>query len=186
MIPQNFTSALLAGEEPQISVYELKATETSIMVKMKTSVIADEMRNTAGLIGAAWTEATDSDSQFAAVMQRAEQHSVGSIRTDYDLYPKEGLSIVTGFTLMFLMGLVTSSVSLIMDDRRERTMKRMFSAPVRSYEIALGNFLGSFIVGLIQIVVVLALGRYVLQFDFGLPLYLYFWFLQHLCSFPWA
>ncbi|MEK5282111.1 MULTISPECIES: ABC transporter permease [Paenibacillus] len=174
LIPQNFTSALLAGEEPQISVYELKATETSIMVKMKISVIADEMRNTAGLIGAARAEATGSDSQFAAVMQRAEQHSVGSIRTDYDLYPKEGLSIVTGFTLMFLMGLVTSSVSLIMDDRRERTMKRMFSAPVRSYEIALGNFLGSFIVGLIQIIVILALGRYVLQFDFGLPLYLYF------------
>lgn len=174
VIPSNFTTALLAGEEPQISIYELKTTETSIMVKLKTSAIADEMRSTAELIGAASREDNDSDSQFAAVMQRAEQHSIGSIRTDYDLYPKESLGTVTGFTLMFLMGLVTSSVSLIMDDRRERTMKRMFSAPVRSFEIALGNFLGSFIVGIIQIIVVLALGRYVLNFEFGLPLYLYF------------
>lgn len=173
-IPADFTSALLAGEEPQISIYELKTTETSVMVKLKTSAIADEMRNTAALIGAASGAATDRNSQFTTVIQRAEQHSIGSIRTDYNLYPREGLGLVTGLTLMFLMGLVTSSVSLIMDDRRKRTMMRMFSAPVRSYEIALGNFLGSFMVGLIQIVVVLALGRYVLRYDYEVPLYLYF------------
>lgn len=173
-IPADFTSALLAGEEPQISIYELKTTETSIMVKLKTSAIADEMRDTAALIGADSEGTADRNSQFTAVMQRAEQHSVGSIRTDYNLYPREGLGMVTGLTLMFLMGLVTSSVSLIMDDRRKRTMMRMFSAPVRSYEIALGNFLGSFMVGLIQIVVVLALGRFVLRYDYEVPLYLYF------------
>lgn len=174
LIPRDFTSALLAGEEPQISVYELKTTETSIMMKLKIKAMADEMRNTAALIGAIPSGTTDSASQFAAVMQSAEPHRIGSIKTDYDLYLREDLSIVTGFTLMFLMGLVTSSVSLIMDDRRERTMKRMFSAPVRSYEIALGNFLGSFIIGLIQILVVLLVGRYVLQYNYGLPLYLYF------------
>ena len=174
MIPANFTSALLAGQEPQISVYELKTTETSVMVKLKTSAIADEMRNTAALIGATNEEAKESEAQFVAVIERAEQHSVGSIRTDYNLYPRVGLGVVTGFTLMFLMGLVTSSVSLIMADRRGRTMLRMFSAPVRSYEIAIGNFLGSFIVGVIQIVVVLGLGHYVLGYDYGVPLYLYF------------
>ncbi len=174
LIPANFTPALLAGQEPQISVYELKTTEASVMVKLKTSAIADEMRNTAALIGATNEEAKGSEAQFVAVMERAEQHSVGSIRTDYNLYPRVGLGVVSGFTLMFLMGLVTSSVSLIMADRRGRTMLRMFSAPVRSYEIAIGNFVGSFIIGLIQIVVVLVLGHYVLRYDYGVPLYLYF------------
>ena len=174
LIPANFTSAILAGQEAQISVYELKTTETSVMIKLKTSTIADEMRNTAARIGAINEEAKDSEAQFVAVMENVKQHSVGSIRTDYNLYPNQGLGIVTGFTLMFLMGLVTSSVSLIMADRRGRTMLRMFSAPVRSYEIAIGNFLGSFSIGLIQIVIVLALGRYVLRYDYGVPMYLYF------------
>jgi ABC-2 type transport system permease protein len=174
LIPAGFTSALLAGEEPQISVYELKTNETSVMIKLKASAIADEMRNTATIIGAANEGSSDDDAQFATVMQRAEQHSIGSIRTDYNLYPREGLGVVTGLTLMFLMSLVTSSVSLIMDDRKGRTMMRMFSAPVRSYEIAIGNFLGSFMVGLIQIVVVLALGRWVLHYDYEVPIYLYF------------
>ena len=174
LIPANFTPALLAGQEPQISVYELKTTEASVMVKLKISAIADEMRNTAALIGDTNEEAKGSEAQFVAVMERAEQHSVGSIRTDYNLYPRVGLGVVSGFTLMFLMGLVTSSVSLIMADRRGRTMLRMFSAPVRSYEIAIGNFVGSFIIGLIQIVVVLVLGHYVLRYDYGVPLYLYF------------
>lgn len=51
---------------------------------------------------------------------------------------------------------------------------RMFSAPVRSYEIALGNFLGSSMVGLIQIAVVLSLGKWVLRYDYEVPMYLYF------------
>lgn len=174
LIPAGFTSALLAGEEPQISVYELKTNETSVMIKLKASAIADEMRSTAATIGAANEGSNDVDAQFTTVMQRAEQHSIGSIRTDYNLYPREGLGVVTGLTLMFLMSLVTSSVSLIMDDRKGRTMMRMFSAPVRSYEIAIGNFLGSFMVGLIQIVVVLALGRWVLHYDYEVPIYLYF------------
>ncbi len=174
MIPAGYTSELLAGKQPQISLYELKTTETSIMVKMKTNAIADEMLSTATLIRSAEGGSTDPEAQFAAILEKTEQHSVGSIRTDYNLYPREGLGVVVGLTLMFLMGLVTSSVSIIMDDRKGRTMMRMFSAPVRSSEIALGNFLGSFMVGLIQIIVVLVLGRWVLHYDYEIPLYLYF------------
>ncbi|MRN54322.1 ABC transporter permease [Paenibacillus monticola] len=174
MIPAGYTSELLAGKQPQISIYELKTSETSIMVKMKTNAIADEMLSTATLIRSADGGSIDPEAQFAAILAKTEQHSVGSIRTDYNLYPREGLGVVVGLTLMFLMGLVTSSVSIIMDDRRGRTMMRMFSAPVRSYEIALGNFLGSFMVGLIQIIVVLTLGRWVLHYDYEIPLYLYF------------
>lgn len=174
-IPADYTSQLLSGQQPQIRVFELKASETSIMVKMKVTSIANEMLQTAAMVAAASPGAAGEQStQFAAILQQAEQHYVGSIRTDYDLYPREALGVITGLTLMFLMGLVTSSVSIIMDDRRGRTMMRMFSAPVRSYEIALGNFLGSFLVGLIQIVVVLSLGKWVLRYDYEIPMLLYF------------
>lgn len=174
-IPADYTADLLNGNPPQVTVYELRTTEDSILVKMKADAIAREMLSTAATVKAAGSAGETAQlAQFAAILDQAGQHHVGSLRTDYNLYPRQTLGVITGMTLMFLMGLVTSTVSLIMDDRKRRTMMRMFSAPVRSYEIALGNFLGSFIVGLIQITVVLVLGKWVLRYDYELPMYLYF------------
>lgn len=171
-IPPGYSAALLEGEQPPLRIYELRTSEASILVKMNAAAIAANMAGPAQ--AAAVSGAGDAQTQFANVLKQAEQHNVGSVRTDYNLYPRETLGTITGLTLMFLMMLITSSVTLIMDDRAGRTMMRMFSAPVRSYEIALGNFLGSFLVGLIQILVVLVLGKWVLRYDYGLPLVLYF------------
>ncbi|WP_310830457.1 ABC transporter permease [Paenibacillus pedocola] len=173
LIPADYTTELLNGTQPQLTVYELKASEDSVLIKMKAAAIAGEMLVTAGTVKGA-AGAGEPEAQFTAILQQAEQHNVGSIRTDYNLYPRQTLGIITGLTLMFLMNLVTSTVNLIMDDRRGRTMMRMYSAPVRAYEIALGNFLGSFLVGIIQIAVVLSLGKWVLRYDYEIPMYLYF------------
>ncbi|MEK4004094.1 ABC transporter permease [Paenibacillus sp. FSL H3-0333] len=173
-IPAGYTAALMAGDSPQISIYELRASESSIMMKMKITATAAQIAEAAHTVAAASGGTGDMQAQLAAVLKQSEQHNVGSTRTDYDLYPRQTLGVVTGMTLMFLMALVTSSVSQITDDRRGRTMMRMFSAPVRSYEIALGNFLGSFLVGMIQILVVLVLGKWVLRYDYEMPLFLYF------------
>ncbi|ASA24455.1 ABC transporter permease [Paenibacillus donghaensis] len=174
VIPADYTQGLLAGESAQLTVYELKASEASIMLRMKLEAIGSQLQSSAALAGMPAAEAGEPHEKLAVLLKQAEQHRVGSTRTDYNLYPREGQGIVTGLTLLFLMGLVTSSVSLIMDDRRGRTMMRMFSAPVRAHEIALGNFLGSFMVGLIQIMVVLMLGRWVMRYDYETPMYLYF------------
>lgn len=173
MIPVDYTAELLNGAEPQLTVYELKTTEDSVLVKLKVTAIAREMLVVAESVKAA-AVAGDSAAQFAAILQQAEQHNIGSIRTDYNLYPRETLGVVTGMTLMFLMNLVTSTVTLIMDDRRGRTMMRIYSAPVRAYEITLGNFCGSFLVGIIQIAVMLSLGKWILRYDYEVPMYLYF------------
>ncbi|WP_379157362.1 ABC transporter permease [Paenibacillus sp. sgz5001063] len=173
-IPAEYTAQLAHGEQPQLNIYELRTTETSIMFKMKVNTIAEEMLETAQAVHAVSRGTGDAEAGFGTILKQAGQHNVGSTRTDYDLYPRQTLGVITGMTLMFLMGLVTSTVSMIMDDRRGRTMMRMFSAPVRSYEIALGNFLGSFLVGVIQIAVVLVLGKWVLRYDYEVPAYLYF------------
>ncbi|NQX47238.1 ABC transporter permease [Paenibacillus tritici] len=173
-IPAGYSASLMAGQQPQVSVYELRASESSMVLRMKLTAITANMAEAAQAVAAGSSGTGDVQAQLAAVLRQAEQHNVGSTRTDYNLYPRQTLSVVTGLTLMFLMALVTSSVSLITDDRSGRTMIRMFSAPVRSYEIALGNFLGSFLVGMIQILVVLSLGRWVLRYDYGMPMALYF------------
>ncbi|WP_025697437.1 ABC transporter permease, partial [Paenibacillus forsythiae] len=194
-IPAGYTASLLGGQKPQIHIYELKTSAASIALKMKASEIGERLREAASAVGAAGTGASSGtadgandakavgsaigttagrEAQLSAILQQAERHLVGSQKTDFNLYPRESLGVVTGFMLMFLMAMVTSSVSYIMDDRKQRTMMRMFSAPVRSHEIALGNFLGSFTVGVIQVAAVLLVGRYALNYSYELPLYLYF------------
>ncbi|AQT83792.1 ABC-type transport system involved in multi-copper enzyme maturation, permease component [Paenibacillus larvae subsp. larvae] len=61
-----------------------------------------------------------------------------------------------------------STVSLILDDRKQKTMARMFTAPVRSSEIALGNFLGGWLVGTLQIALILVMTMYVLKVDLNI------------------
>jgi ABC-2 type transport system permease protein len=173
-ISPGFTGDLLSGKGPQISFYELKISETSIMLKRKADSIAARMTNIAAAVQSSARASGKADTQFLAVLQQSEQHHIGSKRTDYNLYPRMGLANVTGFTLLFLMGLITSSVSIIVKDRRDRTMMRMYSAPVRSYEIAIGNFAGSLLVGLIQIAALLTLAHWVLGYDFQVPIYIYF------------
>ncbi|MBY0009502.1 ABC transporter permease [Paenibacillus typhae] len=172
LIPRDYTAQLLDGKQPQLTVYELKITEDSVLLKMKAAAIARQMLVTAATVKESGTG--DPLGQFAAILQQAGRHNAGSVRTDYDLYPRQTLGVITGMTLMFLMGLVTSAVNQVIDDRKGRTMMRMYSAPVRSYEIALGNFFGSFLVGIIQIAVVLVLGKWVLRYDYEIPMYLYF------------
>ncbi|WP_150270427.1 ABC transporter permease [Paenibacillus tepidiphilus] len=174
-IPADYTANILQGNRPQVGMYELRTSESSILVKMKVDTIVSEMTAAAGLIQAADTSGeADQTAQFAAVLEQAREHNVGSIRTDYDLYPRQTLGVATGMTLLFLMNLVSSTVTQILKDRTGRTMMRMFSAPVRAYEITLGNFLGSCMVGVIQILVVLVLGKWVLRYDYEVPMTFYF------------
>lgn len=173
-IPAYYTNDLLAGKAPQISFYELKVSESSMMLKRKAEQLAGRMVNLATAAQGSGTTTGSIEAKFKAVLQQVEHHNITSTRTDYHLSPRPGLSSITGFTLLFLMSLITSSVSIIVKDRKDRLMMRMFSAPVRAYEIAIGNFAGSLLVGLIQIVTLLLLTYGVLGYDFGVPMYLYF------------
>ncbi|MBY9077549.1 ABC transporter permease [Paenibacillus sp. HN-1] len=172
IIPADYTAKLLAGGQSQIQIYELKASETSVTLKMKASELGDRLRGLAS--AASQASGGTAEARLASVLEQAGKHQVGSVRTDYNLYPRTGMDTVTGFMLMFLMAMVTSSVSFIMDDRKQRTMMRMYSAPVRSYEIAIGNFLGSLAVGIIQVAAVLAVARFGLGYNFGVPMPIYF------------
>lgn len=172
IIPAGFTDDLMSGNTPSIRMYELKLSEGSYTLRLKLDILTQGMASSASLIRN--SSQADDHATFTKVLSQTGEHKVGSVTDDLQLYAKPGLSSVTGFTLMFLMGLVSSSVSQIMDDRRRRTMTRMFSAPVRAWEIASGNFLGSFFVGILQIAMILVLSNYVLGYDYGVPIWLHF------------
>ncbi|OUM95778.1 MAG: hypothetical protein A9Z00_14345 [Thermobacillus sp. ZCTH02-B1] len=70
---------------------------------------------------------------------------------------------------MFLMMLINHSVAVVVEDRRNRTMERVYAAPVRSFDIAAGHFIGSVLIGTLQVLAIAALIRLVFGYDYGVP-----------------
>lgn len=174
VIPENFSEQLLDGNKPQVQMVELTSSEASFMVKMTVNGTIGRMEDTAAVIRNSGDKQQGPEATLENVLKQTELHQLNVVSTDMGLYAKPGLNTVTGFTLMFMMGLIASSVMLIVEDRKMRTMSRIFTAPVRSYQIALGNFLGSFILGAIQVIIVLCISRYVIGYDYGIPFFMHF------------
>lgn len=166
-IPADFTLSLLKGSLSQPVFYELKLTEASALAQVKVEQYMAQL-------AAAVPPGVYDEPGLSAMLAQAGRHLVGSVRTDYGLYPSQTLRVMTGFTLLFLMGFVTTSVSLVTKDRKERTLLRVFSAPVRSWQITGGHFMGSVFVGVLQIALILLIGRYVLQYEYNLSVPVHF------------
>ncbi|OAB37716.1 ABC transporter [Paenibacillus macquariensis subsp. defensor] len=174
LIPSGFSEQLLQGNVQEIRMYELMTNEATYMIKISLNSLVGRLERTAGMIR---TVAPDTSVQMDILnksLQESSNHDITSQKTDHNLYAKNGLTNVTGFTIMFMMGLVTSIVRMILDDRRNKTMARIYSAPVRSYQIAVGHMMGSFIVGILQIIIILILSVYVLGYEYNIPFFTHF------------
>ncbi|MCP1306052.1 ABC transporter permease [Paenibacillus tyrfis] len=170
LIPEGFSQGLKEGRAMRVEQLELSMSEASFTLRMSL----DQTIRRVSTAMRALDASGQADDRLNLLLEQVEKHQVRATRTDYGWYASPALGLATGILLMFLMGLVNSSVAIMVEDRKQKTMTRMFTAPVRAYEIMLGNFLGSFVVGTLQIVLVLAFTRYAMNFSYGLP------FMQHL------
>ncbi|GGI43127.1 multidrug ABC transporter ATP-binding protein [Paenibacillus marchantiophytorum] len=178
VIPDNFSETLMQGLSPQVDMYQLNLSEASITLKMTLDSVLTRYQSTAALTNKPNLSKEAHLEAVEKTLTQSEKHQVSSQMTDLGLYVNPNMHIVIGFMLMFMMGVISNTVSVVMEDRRMRTLARTFTAPVRSVEIMLGNFLGSFLVGTLQVVVILIVTRYVTHYDYGLPFFSQFIILE--------
>lgn len=181
IIPAHYTEVLLQGKQAEIELIEMRVSESSYTLRAAVEGLAAGLNQFVSAVLAARDTTSIQvadlgwiDEKFEQLLQETGKHAIAGEAIDLQIYPKLGLNSVTGFTIMFMMGLLTSAVAVIMEDRRQRTMARVYTAPVRAYEITLGNFLGSFSIGIIQIVLILGISRWVLHYDAGIPFGVHF------------
>ncbi|MFB6365147.1 ABC transporter permease [Paenibacillus elgii] len=165
IIPAGFSQGLMEGRAVRAEQLELAMSEASFTLRMSLDHTIQRVNNAIRMLKASGQPGD----RLGQMLEQAEKHQVHAIRTDFGSYASPALGLATGILLIFLMGLVNNSVSIMVEDRKQKTMTRIFTAPVRAYEIMLGNFLGSFAVGTLQIVLVLGFTRYAMNFSFGLP-----------------
>ncbi|MBA2937990.1 ABC transporter permease [Paenibacillus sp. CGMCC 1.16610] len=178
VIPEGFSETLLKGSALQVEMYQLSVSEATVTLKITLDSILTGYQGTVdALLEQGLQEKSLQDAVDKTLIQ-LEKHQVKARVTDLNLYVNPNMHLVIGFMLMFMMGVINNTISVIMEDRRMRTMARTFTAPVRSIEIMLGNFIGSFFVGTLQVLVILIITRYVALYDYGLPFFSQFVMLE--------
>ncbi|MBN2984736.1 ABC transporter permease [Cohnella algarum] len=168
-IPADFTERLLNGERPEAELFQLSVSEASAAIQLQAETAIGRYADLARTVAASGVAGDDRNAALESVLRQAEKNRISFFATDLGLVPNNGARFATGLLLVFLMINISSTVNLMMEDRRLRTMARAYTAPVRSWEITFGNFLGSFLAGSVQVVLVLLFARYVVGYDFGLP-----------------
>lgn len=77
-----------------------------------------------------------------------------------------GVGIMTMFIIMY----IGYGVGVILEDKKEKTFMRSYSAPISSYSMVLGNLLANILLGVIQLLIFILFSTYVLGFDWGISL----------------
>jgi ABC-type multidrug transport system permease subunit len=75
-----------------------------------------------------------------------------------------------GFLLIMIMLFMGTGIGMILEDKQEKTFMRTFAAPVREYEMVLGNILASLFLGIVQITLYLLCSTYIFKVDWGTSL----------------
>lgn len=75
-----------------------------------------------------------------------------------------------GFLLIMVMMFMGTGIGMILEDKKEKTFMRTFAAPVREYEMVLGNVLASFLLGFLQLLLYLAVTTILFDVDWGTPI----------------
>lgn len=173
-ISRKLSSSSSSGDV-KITIYQLNQDVDTVSLKIALDREIKRVKNAVQAVQE-YTRSTDpsSEAEHALLVEQLllqqEKHVVHTDIMEQKNNNSPFFTTIIGSMLLFVMTLVNSSVHTVVEDRVHRTMARIHTAPVRSFEIALGNFLGSFMIGTVQIVLILLFTTYVLQFQYGLPL----------------
>lgn len=70
-----------------------------------------------------------------------------------------------GMLTMFIVISASTGMGLILEDKKWKTFMRIFCAPLKGYEVVLGNLLANTILGVFQISLFLLITKYILKID---------------------
>lgn len=76
-----------------------------------------------------------------------------------------------GFAIMAIMMFINAGMGIILEDKTTRTFMRIFCAPVRGYDMVLGNLLANLSLGIVQILFFLTSSTYIFKIAWTVPVW---------------
>ncbi|CAM4291565.1 ABC-2 type transport system permease protein [Paenibacillus endophyticus] len=167
-VPADFTSQMLSGTHSKAIVYQMNEQLWNASLSAMLAVESDRLYATVELMRGNEAYAAE-PSRLAALLEAQAAPTITAIQSEMKLGQVVSNPMMIGLILMFLLLLVSQSIGFVMEDRDTRTMARMYTAPLRAFDIAFGNFMGSMLVGTIQLLIVLSLLYYAFGYSLGIP-----------------
>lgn len=72
-----------------------------------------------------------------------------------------------GFTITFVMFTIIFGAGAILEEREKGTLGRVLAAPVAKWEFLGGHLLGTYIIGLVQLLILVLAGQFLFHVDWG-------------------
>lgn len=167
-IPKGYTQKLLAEEETAVDLFRKNEQQWNASLRITLMEETGRLLRSIQMAAASGANSHTHEQLIRDLLAKQDAGGVEVIRNRL-VQPYDGAFVLgIGLMLMFMMILVNQSIQGVMEDRSNRTMARVFSAPVRAWEIASGNFLGCLLLGALQLVFILVFTRFVIGFDFGI------------------
>jgi ABC-2 type transport system permease protein len=164
-IPSDYSAKLLEGSQSEAILYRMNVQLWNATLATLLETEANMLSSSASLVrGAGEADLT----KLTELLDAQASPKVISDNVSMKLGKIVSNPMMIGLMLMFVMMLVSQSIGLVLEDREQRTMARMFTAPLRAIDIAFGNFLGSMLVGTMQLVIVLSLLYFVFGYSPGI------------------
>ncbi|MCL6457254.1 MAG: ABC transporter permease [Gorillibacterium sp.] len=168
VIPANYTEQMMARAPLPVRIFQMSETEVTATLKLNLEQQTASLDNMIQLLINTGYEGDDLQENLIRFLNEKGHNPIGVVKSSLQQSSSSSLFLVIGFILMFLMTSISRSVSMLLEDRRQHTLERIFSAPVRRWEIALGNFLGSFFMGTLLVLGFSSFTMYVIHFDYGI------------------
>ncbi len=86
---------------------------------------------------------------------------------DFDENFYENIHYLMGFNIFFVMFSIIFTMGSILEDKKLRTWNRIRISPLSSRAVLAGNFIPAYVVGLLQMAIVLFLGQMLFGIDLG-------------------
>lgn len=167
-IPSDFSAKMMEGGPSSAQLYRMNTQLWNASLEATLQTEAQKLSSSAALVRGTDSESPVDLSKLTALLEAQASPKAVLVNTEMELGKIVSDPTMIGLILMFVMLLVSQSIGFIMEDREQRTMARMYTAPLRSLDIAFGNFLGSMLVGTIQLVIVLGLTYFVFDYSPGI------------------
>lgn len=184
-IPENFTEKVLATEQVKIGFFKTEGSGGAPAAMIEVRLVRALVALNAALIEFVMDNpgAEPTESELRALLEAEDPVKIDTRFAGKNPIPVGFYQSLPGILVMFLLiNLLSFGAISLSIERKEGIVKRLAVYPLRRLELVLGKILGRFLVGALQIVVLLAAGQFLFGVDMGhnlplilLTLFIYGW-----------
>lgn len=169
-IPPDFTEKVLRQEPARVAFFQLAGAggEAGVLIQARLLRALIALNSDLFELATAGSNAVIDEAAVRQLMRRADPVAVQASFAGRRPIPAGFSQSLPGNLVMFLMmNLLIFGGASIASERTEGLLKRLAIYPLAKWELVTGKIYGRFLLGIVQVVFFLILGRFLFQIAFG-------------------